>query len=48
MFPSEEQVVCDYCDWNGPKDKTKDHYEKETKIQTPSSSQSEPADIEQM
>jgi hypothetical protein len=25
MFPSKEQVSCFYCDWNGRKDKAKDH-----------------------
>jgi hypothetical protein len=25
MFPSKEQVTCFYCNWNGRKDKAKDH-----------------------
>jgi hypothetical protein len=29
MFPSKEQVTCFYCDWNGRKDKAKDHCKKQ-------------------
>jgi hypothetical protein len=29
MFPSKEEVTCFYCDWNGRKDKAKDHCKKQ-------------------
>jgi hypothetical protein len=29
MFPSKEQVICFYCDWNGRKDKARDHCKKQ-------------------
>ena len=29
MFPSKEQVTCFYCDWNGRRDKAKDHCKKQ-------------------
>ena len=29
MFPSKEAVTCFYCDWNGRKDKAKDHHKKQ-------------------
>ena len=28
MYPSKEKVTCFYCDWNGRKDKAKDHCKK--------------------